>query len=310
MTLKHSLTIISHPDCVLHHVGEDHPEHPTRIEVIGEALRHFPFPEKPTFLLAPLASKEALQATHDKDYVEWIFAIAPTANMVGIDADTWMNPYTLQAARLAAGSVILAVDLVMQDKARVVFCNVRPPGHHAEYAKAMGFCFFNNVAVGVMHALHRYGLKRIAIVDFDVHHGNGTQDIFQEEDRVLYCSSFQHPFYPGYDPAKDNAHLLNVPLPAGTSSEEFRRQVGAKWLERIRAFAPELIFFSAGFDAHQHDPLANIHLEQADYEWLSEQVAAIADECCAGKMISVLEGGYDLEVLRTCVPAHLNALVK
>lgn len=304
-----TLAIIFHPDCALHDAGEMHPERPARVQTIQQALEHFPFKSTPQFYLAPFATKEELQAAHEKDYVDWIFKVAPTTEMIGIDADTWMNPHTLQAALRAAGSVILAVDLVMQDKARVVFCNVRPPGHHAEKSQAMGFCFFNNVAVGVMHALQQYHLKRIAIVDFDVHHGNGTQDIFQEDARVLYCSSFEHPFYPGFDVAKDNEHLLSVPLFAGATGEDYREKVAKLWFEKIRAFAPELIFFSAGFDAHQEDPLADINLVQADYVWLSEEIAAIARDCCDGKMISVLEGGYNLDVLRTCVPAHVNALL-
>lgn len=201
------------------------------------------------------------------------------------------------------------VDLLMQDKAQAVFCNVRPPGHHAEHNKAMGFCFLNNVAIGVRYALSYYHLERIAIIDFDVHHGNGTQDIFQEEDHVMFCSSFEHPFYPGYDLRNDNSHVLNVPLRPGTVGSKYREQVSAAWFHKLHAFKPQLFFFSAGFDAHRDDPLADIELTMEDYCWLTTEIASMAKQYSNGKMLSVLEGGYDLDVLRTCVPAHVNAML-
>jgi acetoin utilization deacetylase AcuC-like enzyme len=208
----------------------------------------------------------------------------------------------------AAGAVIFAVDLVMEKKAQVAFCNIRPPGHHAEREKAMGFCFFNNVAVGVRYAFTRYQLERIAIVDFDVHHGNGTHDIFQRDKRVLFCSSFEHPFYPGYDDEMDNEHILNVPLAAGTQSHTFREKMEICF-EKIASFNPQLIFFSAGFDAHVNDPLSSLNLTEADYVWLTMKIAKIAKVHCQGRMISVLEGGYDLDALAQCVPAHVNAMI-
>ncbi len=304
-----AIAIISHPDCVLHNAGAEHPERPERVTVIQEALKHYPFKAPVNFLEAPLAIREQLIEAHDKTYVDWIFSIAPRDGWVGIDADTWMNPSTLPAALRAAGGVCYAVDLVMEDKAKVVFCNVRPPGHHAEQDKAMGFCFFNNVAIGVRHAIKKYHLQRIAIVDFDVHHGNGTQHIFQHDERVMYCSSFEHPFYPGYDEEMDNENILSIPLPAGTQGDVFREKVQSVWLEKIAAFRPQLIFFSAGFDAHNKDPLADLNLLEADYVWLTTQIAEIAKVHCAGRMVSVLEGGYNLEVLAQCVPAHVNAMV-
>lgn len=303
-----TISIISHPDCVLHDAGEGHPESPQRVMVIQEALKRYPFKSNVNFLEAPLATREQLILAHDKSYIDWIFSVAPTEDVIAIDADTWMNPYTLNAALRAAGSVIHAVDLVMLDKAQAVFCNIRPPGHHAEHDRAMGFCFFNNVAVGVLYAIEKYKLQRITIVDFDVHHGNGTQNIFQNNKHVQYCSSFEHPFYPGYDEEMDNAHILNVPLEAGTTGKEFRELVAAAWFDKIAAFQPQLIFISAGFDAHADDPLADIRLHKEDYVWLTAQLANIAKVHCKGRMISVLEGGYNLDVLAECVPAHVEHL--
>lgn len=304
-----TIAIISHPDCGLHDAGLGHPERPERLSVIQSALERYPFQPKPQFYLAPLATIEQLNEVHEESYIKWIFSIAPKKSMISIDEDTRMNPHTLTAALYAAGSVPFAVDLLFQDKAKVVFCNVRPPGHHAEYDKAMGFCFFNNVAVGVAHAMKKYAIKRIAIIDFDVHHGNGTQNIFQKNNEVLYCSSFQHPFYPGYDSELDNDHIICVPLKAGTTGEVFREKVQAAWFDKVAAFKPELIFFSAGFDGHVDDPLANINLVKEDYVWLTKQIADIARIHCNGKMVSVLEGGYDLNALATCVPAHVEAML-
>lgn len=303
------LALITHPDCADHEMGPDHPESPARLQVIHRALAATTFAVPVVELIAPAATHEQLCRAHASHYVDELFAIAPKQGYLPLDPDTTMNPATLKAALYAAGAVVLAVDTVLTDQARVAFCYVRPPGHHAEVAKAMGFCFFNNVAVGVMHALRHYGLARVAIIDFDVHHGNGTQAIFQSDARVMYCSSFEHPFYPGYSPAHDNAHLLPVPLPAGTTGRVFRERVAAAWFAKLRAFQPQLIFFSAGFDAHQDDPLADLKLSQEDYVWLTKEIAAIARDCCDGKMISVLEGGYNLDVLASCVPAHVQAMV-
>jgi acetoin utilization deacetylase AcuC-like enzyme len=303
------IAIISHLDCILHDAGEYHPECPERAIVIQEALKRYPFKIPLTFFEAPMATAEQLMRVHDKNYVDWLFSIAPKDALICIDNDTWMNPYTLNAARRAAASVPYAVDLLMQDKASVGFCNVRPPGHHTTRNQAMGFCFFNNVAVGVMHALEKYHLERIAIIDFDVHQGNGTQAIFQNNRAVLYCSSFEHPLYPGYEKKFDNEHILCIPLSAGTKGDIFRKKIQECWLEQIAAYRPQLIFFSAGFDAHTDDPLANIHLVKADYVWLTMEIAKIAKNHCGGRMISVLEGGYNLKVLAHCVPAHVQAMI-
>jgi len=304
-----TIALISHPDCILHDVGEHHPERPERVQVIQEALKRFPFKTNTKFYQAPLATYAQLISVHDKDYVDWIRSIAPKEGYIGIDEDTMMNPHTLQAALRAAGSVPFAVDTVMSGEAQVAFCNIRPPGHHAERDKAMGFCFFNNIAIGVVHVITHYPIKRVAIIDFDVHHGNGTQNIFQTEKRVMYCSSFEHPFYPGYDSEMDNEHILSVPLEAGTGSELFRGKVQEVWFERLAAFQPQFIFFSAGFDAHAKDPLADLSLIEEDYVWLTTQIAKIAKVHGDGKMVSVLEGGYNLDALAQCVPAHVNAML-
>lgn len=303
-----TIAIISHPDCLLHQPGDGHPERPERVRVIQEALSTYAFNPPAVFYEAPLALPEQLLRVHPKHYIDWITSIIPQQDIIAIDADTMVSPFTLKAALRAAGAAVLAVDLVMQQKAQVVFCNVRPPGHHAEREKAMGFCFFNNVAIGVMHAKAVYGVKKIAIIDFDVHHGNGTHDIFQRDKTVLYCSSFEHPLYPGYEPEVDSSHILSIPLSAGTTGEIYRAKVKALWLDQIAQFAPELIFFSAGFDAHRLDPLANIELTVADYVWLTEEIAKIAKVHCQGRMISILEGGYNLNALAECVPAHVDAM--
>lgn len=305
-----TIAIISHEDCVLHHAGDVHPEAPRRVEVIREAIDRYHFKHPIQHLQAPLAKREQLQRVHPKHYIDWLASIAPQEGIVGIDEDTFMNKDTLRAAYFSAGSVPLAVDLVMSGKTQAAFCNVRPPGHHAEREKAMGFCLFNNVAVGVMHAMEEHGLSRIAIIDFDVHHGNGTQEIFQQNDHVMLCSSFEHPLYPGYEPESDNEHIINLPLPAGTKGEQFRQQTADVWFDKLHAFKPQLIFFSAGFDGHVKDPLGNIELTDADYVWLTTQIREIAEAHCQGKIVSVLEGGYQLDALAHCVPAHINALVK
>jgi acetoin utilization deacetylase AcuC-like enzyme len=258
--------------------------------------------------VAPLATREQLECVHSADYINSIFASAPKHGLVSLDPDTWMNPYTLTAALRAAGAVVFAVDLVMTGKLNAAFCNVRPPGHHAERAHAMGFCFFNNVAVGAAHALTQYQLKRIAIVDFDVHHGNGTENIFKNDERVLLCSSFQHPFYPFSGAETRNPHILNLPLPLGCNGKIFRAAVETHWLKQIKEFKPEMIFFSAGFDGHEKDVMAGMSLHEEDYAWITQKVKAIADEVCHGRIVSTLEGGYALDVLGLAAVAHIEAL--
>jgi len=301
---------ISHPDCAHHEMGANHPECPARLSAISDQLiasgldillRHYE---------APLASREQLCRVHDEQYIATLFQLAPTDEaLVWIDPDTGMNSHTLTAALRAAGAAVQAVDLVMQDEVANAFCNVRPPGHHAEHDRAMGFCFFNNVAVAATHALDVWGLERVAIVDFDVHHGNGTEDIFKDQPNVLLCSTFQHPFYPYRDASCSNDHIINVPLPSGTTGEEFRRAVQAHWLQPLAEFKPQLILISAGFDGHVEDKMAEFNLMEQDYAWVTDEVKTIADACCDGRIVSVLEGGYALSALGRSVAAHLRALL-
>lgn len=302
------IAYISHPDCLLHDAGEGHPEQAARLRTIHDQL----ISSGMEFVLrqfdAPLAETAELERAHDPAYVRQLFALAPQAGMVPLDGDTIMTPHTLTAARRAAGAAILGVDLVMSRDFRVAFCAVRPPGHHAEFARAMGFCYFNNVAVGAAHALAKYGLERIAIVDFDLHHGNGTEDIFRLEPRVLFCSSFQHPFYPFSDTG-GNDHIIKTPLAAGTDGEGFRQRVEAEWLPALEQFRPQLLMISAGFDGHAEDDLGHLRLREADYRWISTALKGVADRHAEGRIVSTLEGGYALAALGRSVVAHLDALL-
>lgn len=305
-----SVAFISHPDCILHDLSGNHPESSLRLQAITHELISSGIDSLLQHYSAPAVTREQLLRVHDPDYVDTIFAIAPKSGQVNLDIETAMNPYTLSAALHAAGAAVMAVDLVMAHEANAAFCNVRPPGHHAERDRAMGFCIFNNIAIGVAHALEHYRLKRVAIIDFDVHHGNGTEDIFRNNPRVLFCSSFQHPFYPFSGADVNSSHIINIPLPAGTGSREFRAEVIFHWLEAIKKFKPEMIFISAGFDGYYGDTMANLELNETDYTWITQQMQQLADECCKGRIVSVLEGGYDLNSLGRCVTAHIKALLE
>jgi acetoin utilization deacetylase AcuC-like enzyme len=304
-----TIAYITHPACSLHQMGDTHPESPARLSVIEDRLIETGFEFALRRYESPAATREQLARVHDPSYVERIFALAPARDLVWIDPDTAMNPHSLEAALHAAGAVVQAVDLVLGGEVSSAFCGVRPPGHHAERAAAMGCCLFNNVAVGVAHALNRYGLQRVAILDFDVHHGNGTEDMFREEARVLFCSSFQHPLYPFADVAATCDRLVKTPLDAGAGSRSFRLAVGDAWLSALEAFRPELIFISAGFDAHWQDEVADLNLTEHDYAWITREIKAIADTHAQGRIISVLEGGYALQALARSVLAHLSALL-
>jgi acetoin utilization deacetylase AcuC-like enzyme len=305
-----TITLISHKDCLLHDPGQWHPESSKRLQAISQKLSASNFVDHIIHEEAPMATHEQLLYVHDEDYIDSIFQMAPKEERINLDADTAMNPHTLSAALRAAGAVIKGVDLVMTHKSQHVFCNIRPPGHHAERGKAMGFCFFNNLAIGVAHALAHYHLKRIAIVDFDVHRGNGTEDIFQNNKRVLICSSYEFFLYP-YHLAQPNAdNIIYIPLSPGSAGSEFRKEVTKYGLHEIEAFEPELIFFSAGFDGHKNDTISSLKLTEEDYYWITKQVKQIADRYSQGRIISVLEGGYALDVLGDCVAAHLQALIE
>lgn len=304
-----TISLISHPDCALHEMGPDHPESPARLSAIQDQLLSSGLDIILQHHDAPLASHEQLCRVHDTQYVEQVFLKAPKEDRVWLDPDTCMNPHSLSAALRAAGAVVLGVDLVMSGQSKAAFCNVRPPGHHAEHNKAMGFCIFNNIAVGAAHALHAHQLKKVAIVDFDVHYGNGTEDIFREVPEVLLCSTFQHPFYPFSGSSVVSDHIVNVPLVAGTNGQAFRTAVETHWLPKLEEFQPELILISAGFDAHVEDDMANLCLVERDFAWVTREIKTIADKYANGRIVSVLEGGYALSALGRSVAVHLDALL-
>lgn len=301
---------ITHRNCDKHDMGVFHPEAPQRLGAIQNRLITAQIADFLQWQDAIPATREQLEATHDKDYVASIFNKAPERDHIELDPDTLMTPYTLNAALLAAGSVPQAIDQVMQGKVDNVFCAVRPPGHHAEYDRAMGFCLFNNVAVGARHAINQYGMKRVAIVDFDVHHGNGTEHIFRDESKILYASCYQHPFYPFSNPDQSEGNRIHVPLAAGVDSYGFRDAISEFLLPELVKFKPEFILISAGFDGHAMDPLAQWELTDEDYGWITDQLMDVADRCCQGRIVSVLEGGYDLDALGRAACRHIRSLMK
>jgi acetoin utilization deacetylase AcuC-like enzyme len=299
---------ITHADCLKHDMGAHHPERPARLTAIEDQLIASGVGQYLTRYEAPLATDEQLARVHPADYVRAIRDAAPHAGTVHLDPDTAMNPWTLQAALRAAGAAVLAVDLVLEKKVTSAFCAVRPPGHHACRARPMGFCIFNNVAVAARHAVHQHGLERVAIIDFDVHHGNGTEDIFEGDDNVLMASTFQHPFYP-YSGTDDPArNMVNVPLAAGSGSREFREAVREAWIPALDQYQPELVIFSAGFDAHAEDEMAMLRFSDADYAWVTEQLKAVADKHAGGRMVSMLEGGYALSALGRSAVQHIKVM--
>jgi len=303
-----SCALIIHPDCLKHEMGAHHPERPARLTAIEDQLIASgvgPHLERHD---APLASDEQLARVHPVEYVRAIRDAAPQSGTVHLDPDTAMNRWSLHAALRAAGAAVLATDLVLSGKTLTAFCSVRPPGHHACRARSMGFCIFNNVAVAARHAVHAHGLERVAIIDFDVHHGNGTEDIFENDPHVLMASTFQHPFYPYSGTEDPGRNMVNVPLAAGAGSKEFREAVRAHWLPALERFRPELVVFSAGFDAHVEDDMAMMRLGDADYAWVTEQVKAVAERHAKGRMVSMLEGGYALSALARSVVQHVRVL--
>ncbi|CAN0130085.1 unnamed protein product [Phaeothamnion confervicola] len=303
--------LITHPACLEHVMPSGHPESPDRLRAVLAALDapHF----KPLLReQAPQASMEQIALAHPGDFAAALLARAPQQGFSFIDGDTPMSPGSGAAALYAAGAVVRAVDMVMQGTVRNAFCAVRPPGHHAESNRAMGFCLFNNVAVGALWARKQWNCKRLAVIDFDVHHGNGTQEIFQNDPGLFYASTHQAPFYPGTGAMHETGvagNVVNAALQAGAGGEAFKAAMNAKILAALDAFHPDLILISAGFDAHMQDPLANLWLEEEDFAWATRQIMAIADKRCAGRVVSALEGGYDLTALAASVQAHVKALM-
>lgn len=299
---------ISHPLCFKHDMGNHHPESPARLHAIEDQLIASGLLDYLQRHEAPEATHEQLLRVHDAGYIATIKASVPSQGVVELDADTALNPYSYQAALRAAGAAVLGVDMVMAQKVENAFCSIRPPGHHAERARAMGFCIFNNVAVAAAHALAQYGLQRIAIADFDVHHGNGTEQIFHDEPRVMLCSTFQHPFYPYVGADSGNEHIINVPLAAGTGGERFREAVTQHWLPALEHFRPELLLISAGFDAHRDDDMAMLRLVESDYVWVTQVLKDIAAKYAQHRIVSMLEGGYELHALGRSAAAHIKVL--
>ena len=303
------LQLYTHPACLQHDPGPGHAERPARLRAVLQALDQDRYAALDR-IEAPLATREQLLRVHSAAHVERILSGAPATGLHRLDEDTLMSPGSAEAALRAAGAAVAAVDAVMTGTGLRAFCAVRPPGHHATREQAMGFCLFNNIAVAAAHALAAHGLKRVAIADFDVHHGNGTQDIFESERRVLFVSSHQSPLYP--DSGREDEHgvgnIVNRSLSPGAGSYEFRELWEDVLLPRLHAFRPQLVLVSAGFDAHHSDPLADIRLGQEDYAWISERLVQLARTHADGRLVSSLEGGYDLAALAASAAAHVGAL--
>jgi len=301
--------LLTHPDCVRHEMGAGHPESPQRLKAILAAIEAAGLADRLDKREAPEATREQIERVHEHEQVDFIFDSAPAAGYAFLDPDTSMNPSSLSAALRAAGALVKAADLVLAGHAKRAFCAVRPPGHHATRHRPMGFCIFNNVAIGAAHAIAAHGLERVAILDFDVHHGNGTEDAFHDDPRVMLCSTFQHPYYPYSGADSGNEHIINVPLPAMTDGSGFRAAVEAHWIPALDRFRPQLVMVSAGFDAHRDDPLAYLKLDDEDYRWVTERLVDVAERHADGRVVSTLEGGYNTEALGRCAVEHLRVLM-
>jgi acetoin utilization deacetylase AcuC-like enzyme len=302
---------ITHADCLKHEMGAGHPECPDRLIAVNDHMRTSGLLDQLRVLEAPLASPEDLKRVHRPAYVDLIFENAPTEGYVQLDPDTAMNPYTLAAARRAAGAGVMAVEEIMAGRSANAFCAVRPCGHHATTGRPMGFCLFNNIAVAAAFAVEKRGLERVAIVDFDVHHGNGTEDMFsapQWQDRVLMVSFFQHPFYPGSGTQDPAPNMINVPLAAGSDGRAAKKALEDEWLPALDKFKPQMVFISAGFDAHRDDLLGGLALVEADYAWMTRELMAVAAEYSDNRIVSMLEGGYNFTALGRSAVAHVRAL--
>jgi len=306
-----STLFYSHPTCIDHDPGSYHPECPDRLRSVMAGLsedefKHLDRREAPEIALSQV------ELVHSSQYVEQIMDNVPSEGLVSLDPDTSLSPASGEATRRAAGSAVTAVDEVVAERADNAFCAIRPPGHHAESSRAMGFCLFNSAAIAAFHAREAHKMERVAVVDFDVHHGNGTQHSLENNAGMFYGSSHQFPAYPGTGSASETGcadNVCNVPLAAGAGSREFRKAYENRILPSLRAFNPELLIISAGFDAHTRDPLAQLNVQTEDYAWLTRQLMDVADECCDGRVVSLLEGGYDLDALRESAQAHVRTLM-
>jgi acetoin utilization deacetylase AcuC-like enzyme len=304
--------LLSHQACLNHLTPNGHPERPDRLRAIERALEDEKF-QTLAREQAPMAELDVIALAHPRDYVEQVRQASPDEGLIGLDADTTMSPGSFEAALRGAGGAVYAVDEVFARKVENAFVAVRPPGHHAEKATPMGFCLFNNVAVAARYAQKKHGAERVAIVDFDVHHGNGSQDIFWDDDTVMYCSTHQMPLYPGtgavFERGSKNT-IVNAPLRPGDGGDQFREAMQGTILPRLETFGPDLVIISAGFDAHMRDPLANLNFVEADFAWATQKLMDLADRRAEGRVVSVLEGGYDLEGLSKSVAAHVTALMR
>lgn len=303
--------LFTHPACLDHDTGPGHPERPDRLRAVLRALEaeEFQYLERAE---APLAEESQLLLAHTVRHVDGVRQHVPEQGLAALDGDTILSPGSWEAARRAAGAVIAAIDLVMAGRTSNAFCAVRPPGHHAERDRAMGFCLFNNIAIGALHARQVHQVQRIAVVDFDVHHGNGTQDVFENDPDLFFASTHQNGIYPGTGMAAEHGidgNILNVPLPSGTGSQPWRAAMTGKVLPALKSFSPDLILISAGFDAHEDDPLAGMRLTAEDFGWGTEEICKIAADICAGRIVSTLEGGYDLDALAASTASHVRALM-
>ncbi len=307
-----STVFYSHPDCRLHDMGAGHPECPARLDAINDHLLATGLDIALEFKEAPAATAEQIERAHTTHYVtelqEKLQLVQASGESRALDPDTVACPATLSAALHAAGAAVAATDDVLAGRAKNAFCSVRPPGHHATRDETMGFCFFNNVAIAARHALDVHGLKRVAIIDFDVHHGNGTEDIIAGDERVLMCSYFQHPLYPYSGAVPKGTNMVNVPMAPYTRGPAVREAIEQQWLPALEAFRPEMVFISAGFDAHREDELGQMGLVEADYEWITRRLVEVANRHAQGRIVSCLEGGYHLSALARSVAAHVRVL--
>jgi acetoin utilization deacetylase AcuC-like enzyme len=307
-----STLLISHPACLEHIVPQGHPERPDRLRAVERALEAEKF-QVLARAEAPLASFETVALCHPMDYITSLRDASPDEGLIQLDGDTSMSPGTFEAALRAAGGAVLAVDEVLAKKANNAFVATRPPGHHAETARPMGFCLFDNAAIAARHAQNHHGIARVAIVDFDVHHGNGSQEIFWADKTVMYCSTHQMPLFPGTGAIGESGEyntVVNAPLRPGDGAEKFKAAFEDRILPRLVEYKPELVIISAGFDAHHRDPLANLNLAEEDFAWATKKLMDVAESCAGGRVVSLLEGGYDLQALGNSVAAHVTALMR